>query len=131
MSDKNLLVELANDFKAFVLKGNVMDLAVGVIIGAAFGDIVKSMVKDVITPLIGMVGGKPDFSALHLGPIMIGNFINAVFAFLIMAAVVFFVLVKPMNKLLATMKKPAPVVEPPTPEDVVLLREIRDLLKAK
>lgn len=131
MSIKTIAVELANDFKGFVAKGNVMDLAVGVIIGAAFGDIVKSMVKDVITPLIGMVGGKPDFSGIKLGPIMVGNFINAVVAFLILAAVVFFVLVKPMNKLMATMKKPAPVVAPPTPEDVLLLREIRDLLQKK
>ncbi len=108
-----------------------MDLAVGVIIGAAFGDIVKSMVKDVITPLIGLAGGKPDFSALHLGPIMIGNFLNAVVSFLIMAAVVFFVLVKPMNQLMARLKKPTPPPAPATPEDVLLLREIRDALKSK
>jgi len=129
MSIKDTAVELANDFKTFVAKGNVMDLAVGVIIGAAFGNIVKSMVNDVITPLIGMVGGKPDFSGIHLGPIKIGNFINEVVAFLILAAVVFFVLVKPMNKLMASMKKPAPAATPSTPEDVLLLREIRDLLK--
>jgi large conductance mechanosensitive channel len=128
---KKVSLGLVGEFKTFIAKGNVMDLAVGVIIGAAFGDIVKSMVKDVITPLIGVVGGKPDFSAIHLGPIMIGNFINAVVAFLILAAVVFFVLVKPMNKLMATIKKPAPAPAPPTPEDVLLLREIRDLLKDK
>jgi len=129
---KSITVGLVNEFKSFVSKGNVMDLAVGVIIGAAFKSIVDSMVKDVITPLIGMVGGKPDFSSIHLGPIGIGNFINQVVGFLILAAVVFFVLVKPMNKLMASLnKKPATAAIPAPPEDVVLLREIRDLLKEK
>ena len=129
---KSMTVGLVNEFKSFVAQGNVVDLAVGVIVGAAFGDIVKSMVKDVITPLIGLVGGKPDFSGIHLGPIGIGNFINAVVSFLILAAVVFFVLVKPMNKLMASLnKKPGTAAVPTPPEDVVLLREIRDLLKEK
>jgi len=119
------------EFKSFIAKGNVVNLAVGLIIGAAFGDIVKSMVKDVITPLIGIVGGAPDFSRLHLGPIMIGNFINAAISFLIMAAVVFFVLVKPMNHLLAKMKKAEPPSAPVISEEVLLLREIRDALKSK
>jgi large conductance mechanosensitive channel len=119
-----------SEFKAFIAKGNVMDLAVGVIIGAAFGKIVDSMVKDVITPMIGMVGGQPDFSAIKAGPIMIGNFINAVVAFLILAAVVFFVLVKPMNKLMASINKPPPPAPPAPPAaEVLLLTEIRDLLK--
>lgn len=124
-------MKIIDEFKSFITKGNVVDLAVGVIIGAAFSDIVKSMVKDVITPLIGMVGGKPDFSAIHLGPIMIGNFVNAVVSFLIMAGIVFFVLVKPMNHLMAKIKKPEPPVVTVTPEDVLLLREIRDVLKSK
>jgi large conductance mechanosensitive channel len=142
---KKITLGLAGEFKSFIAKGNVMDLAVGVIIGAAFGKIVESMVKDVIMPTIGMIGGAPDFSSIAIrahktvvdgktvltGGIMIGNFMNAVVAFLILAAVVFFVLVKPMNKLMAGMKKPAPVVVPPTPEDVLLLREIRDLLKSE
>jgi large conductance mechanosensitive channel len=90
------------------------------------------MVKDVITPLIGMVGGKPDYSSIHLGPILIGNFINAVVSFLILAAVVFFVLVKPMNHLMTKLKKAeVPPPTPSTPEDVLLLREIRDALKSK
>ena len=140
------------EFKSFVTKGNVMDLAVGVIIGGAFGKIVESMVKDVIMPIIGLIGGAPDFSSIAIGAhqamkngqavigangkplleggIMIGNFVNAVVGFLILAAVVFFVLVKPMNTLMAKMKKPdAAAVPPPTPEDVLLLREIRDALK--
>lgn len=131
------------EFKAFISKGNVMDLAVGVIIGAAFGKIVDSLVKDVIMPTIGLFGGAPDFSSIAIGAhevikagkpsleggIMIGNFLNAVVSFLILAAVVFFFLVKPMNKLMASINKPAPAAPPPTPEDVLLLREIRDSLK--
>ncbi len=123
-------MSVISEFKAFIAKGNVMDLAVGVIIGGAFGKIVDSMVKDVITPMIGMVGGQPDFSEIKAGPILIGNFINAVVAFLILAAVVFFVLVKPMNRLMASISKPAtPAVPPSPPADIMLLTEIRDLLK--
>ncbi len=118
---KNLIEE----FKAFVLKGNVVTLAVGVIIGGAFGKIVESMVKDIITPIIGKVGGSPDFSSLAIGAtkivkdgkevleggIMIGNFINAAIGFLILAAVVFFLIVKPYNAMMARFEKkvePAP-----------------------
>ncbi len=117
-------------FKNFLLRGNVVDLAVGVIIGGAFGKIVDSMVKDVITPLIGALGGSPDFSSIKLGPILIGNFINAVVAFVILAAVVYFVIVVPMNAAMARMKKPEAPAAPagPTP-DQALLTEIRDLLK--
>ena len=124
-------MSLIQEFKAFAVKGNVLDLAVGVIIGGAFGKIVDSMVKDVIMPVIGKVGGQPDFSSIAIGAtkvmkdgkevleggIMIGNFINAVVAFVILAAVVFFVIVKPASKLLA---KPAPAGPPPaTLDDVV------------
>lgn len=116
---KNLIEE----FKSFVLKGNVITLAVGVIIGGAFGKIVDSMVKDVITPLIGMIGGSPDFSGLHIKSIMIGNFINAAISFLILAAVVFFLIVKPYNALMEKFeKKPAPTPAGPPPatlDDVV------------
>jgi len=116
-------------FKKFILRGNVVDLAVGVIIGAAFGAIVKSMVEDVVTPLIGLAGGAPDFSALRFGPMKIGNFINALVNFLIQSAVVYFVIVVPINKLLDRIKK-AP--EPPVlTVDQKLLAEIRDLLKSK
>jgi large conductance mechanosensitive channel len=114
-------MSLVQEFKAFALKGNVLDLAVGVIIGGAFGKIVDSMVKDVIMPIIGAVGGSPDFSALKLGPVLIGNFLNAVVAFVILAAVVFFVIVKPASKLMAPKPAPpAPAGPPPaTLDDVV------------
>ena len=126
-------------FKKFILRGNVVDLAVGVIIGAAFGSIVKSVVEDIVTPIIGMAGdigregGVPDFKALRLPgtPIMIGKFINALINFLIQAAVVYFVIVVPVNKLLERMNKQEPAAPPSPPEDVKLLMEIRDLLKAK
>ena len=117
-------------FKDFVLRGNVVDLAVGVIIGAAFAGIVDSMTKDVITPIIGMLGGQPDFSALKAGPIGIGSFINAVVSFLIKAAVVYFIIVKPFVALMTRLNPPAkPGDPPPPPADVQLLTEIRDLLK--
>lgn len=91
------------EFKKFALKGNVMDMAIGVIIGGAFGSIVSSLVEDIITPIIGAIFGQPDFSAIKVGPIALGNFINAVVNFLIIALCLFAV-VKAINKL----KKPAP-----------------------
>jgi large conductance mechanosensitive channel len=113
-------------FRNFVARGNVVDLAVGVIIGAAFGAVVDSLVKDVITPVIGLLGGQPDFSAIMLGPIAIGNFLNALLAFLIKAAGLYFLIVLPFNKYAARL-----TTEPaPNPQEV-LLREIRDLLARK
>jgi large conductance mechanosensitive channel len=97
-------------FRDFILRGNVMDLAVAVIIGAAFGAITKSLVEDVITPLIAAVVGKPDFSALafHIGntPIFYGKFITAAINFIIIAFVIYFFLVLPVQKLLARIKGP-------------------------
>ena len=125
---------IINDFKSFILKGNVVDLAVGVVIGAGFGKVVESVVKDLITPLIGFIGGQPDFSAVKAGPLMIGSFLNAGIAFLILAAVIFFLVVKPMNALMALAMKKAgekPAAPAPVPEDVKLLIEIRDLLKSR
>jgi len=117
-------------FKDFVLRGNVVDLAVGVIIGAAFGGIVDSMTKDVITPIIGALGGQPDFSAFKLGPVGMGAFINAVIAFLIKALVVYFIIVKPFQALMTRLYPPPPPGQPaPPPADVQLLGEIRDILK--
>ncbi len=114
-------------FRDFIARGNVLDLAVGVIIGAAFGAIVDSLVKDLITPLIGVIGGTPDFSAVKLGTIGIGNFINAVIAFLIKAAGLYFLIIVPFNRFarkLVAAPAPPPV---PAPSETYL-KEIRDLL---
>ncbi|MEO5925587.1 MAG: large conductance mechanosensitive channel protein MscL [Bryobacteraceae bacterium] len=117
-------------FKDFLLRGNVVDLAVGVIIGAAFGGIVDSMTKDVITPIIGSIGGQPDFSAWKVGEIGIGAFLNAVISFAIKAAVVYFVIVLPFQAMMARLNPPPkPGDPPPPPADIQLLTEIRDLLK--
>jgi len=139
-------MSIASEFKAFALRGNVMDLAVGVIIGAAFGKIVDSLVGDIIMPLIGKVIGSVDFSNMFvaLAPIpegnagtyaalkaagvpmlAYGNFLTIVINFVILAFVIF-MLVKQMNRLKRNEPAPAPA---PTPEDVMLLREIRDALK--
>jgi large conductance mechanosensitive channel len=99
-------------FRDFILRGNVVDLAVAVILGAAFNAIVTSLVSDVLNPLIATVIGKPDFSAviLHVGSgqIKVGNFFNAVLSFLIVAGVVYFAIVLPLNHLMARLKKPEP-----------------------
>jgi len=134
---------MLQEFKAFILKGNVVDLSTGVIIGAAFGTIVTAFTKGIIEPLLKAVGGNPNVSlGIKIGEFTnekgeklanmldIGMIINAVIGFLITAAVIFFVIVKPVNALLAKLKKEEAVAPPPAPaEDVLLLREIRDLLK--
>jgi large conductance mechanosensitive channel len=97
-------------FRDFILRGNVVDLAVAVIIGAAFNAIVNSLVKDVLTQFIAAIVGKPDFSAvvvrLQGTPIYLGNFLNAAISFLIVAAVVYFCIVLPLNTLMTKLKKP-------------------------
>lgn len=136
-------MSMASEFKDFISKGNVMDLAVGVIIGGAFGKIVDSLVNDIIMPIVGKIFGGLDFSNMYVplngqemglalveakkaGAVLAyGNFISIVLNFIILAFVIF-QMVKAVNKL----KKEAPPAPPaPTPEDVVLLREIRDALK--
>jgi large conductance mechanosensitive channel len=119
-------VTVLKGFREFVARGNVIDLAVGVIIGAAFGAIVDSLVKDLIMPVIGLLGGQPDFSAIRLGPLAIGNFANAMLSFLIKAAGLYFLIVLPFNRFAASY---APVA-PPSPQEV-LLAEIRDLLRER
>ena len=131
----------AAEFKEFALKGNVVDLAVGVIIGAAFGKIVDSMINDLIMPLAGMVLGGIDFSNLFValagqtattllearktGAVFAyGNFITVAINFIILAAIIF-LMIKQMNRL----KRAAPITPVTAPEDVVLLREIRDSLR--
>ncbi len=105
------------EFRKFLLRGNVVDLAVAVIIGAAFGAVVTAMVEDLITPLIAAVGGQPDFSAIALtvngSTFKVGHFLNAIISFVILAAVVFFFVVKPMNMLLARART-APLADPTT-----------------
>ncbi len=101
------------EFKEFISRGNVMDMAVGVIIGGAFSTIVNSLVEDVITPLIGLIGGSQDFSSLKIGPVMIGNFINAVVDFLIIALVLFSV-IKAFNKARDLTSKPKEEAAPTT-----------------
>ncbi len=118
-------------FKDFIFRGNVVELAVAVIIGGAFGAVVTSLVKDVITPLIGKLVGTPDFSSIKIADsILIGSFINALVAFLLVAFAVYFMIIVPMKKFQEMKKKePAPAVPPEPSEEVKLLREIRDSLK--
>ncbi|MFM9106479.1 MAG: large conductance mechanosensitive channel protein MscL [Chloroflexota bacterium] len=99
---------MIEQFKKFLFRGNVVDLAVAVVIGAAFKGVVDSMVTDIITPLLGLIGGQPDFSNWQIGPVMIGNFINAAISFLIMAAAIFFAVVKPMNLAMERFTKKDP-----------------------
>lgn len=103
-------------FRDFIFRGNVVDLAVAVVVGAAFTGVVTAFVKDLLTPLIAAVGGKPDFSALYFtinnSQFLFGDFINAVISFLIVAAVIYFLVVVPMNHL---MKRLAPPPPPPAP----------------
>ena len=100
-------------FKQFILKGNVVDLAVGVVIGVSFGSVVSALVKDIITPIIGVFGGTPDFSALTFtinnSKFLIGDFINALLSFVIVSSVIYFFVVVPMNKLTALTRKEKPV----------------------
>jgi large conductance mechanosensitive channel len=115
-------------FRDFVLRGNVVDLAVAFILGAAFNAIVTSLVGDVLNPLIAATVGKPDFSAviLHLGSgqIKVGNFLNAAISFLILAAVVYFAIVLPMNAAQSRFKKPAQAAAPTTKPCPECLSEI-------
>lgn len=104
---------LVGEFKEFISRGNVLDMAVGVIIGGAFGSIVSSLVEDVITPIIGLIGGSQDFSSLKIGPVMIGSFINAVIDFLIIALVLFAV-IKAFNKAKDLTSKPKEEAAPTT-----------------
>jgi len=99
-------------FKAFLLRGNVVDLAVGVVIGLAFGTVITAFVKDLVTPLIAAFGGQPDFSTLYFtvnkSKFLYGDFINAILAFLIIAAVIYFVVVLPYAAFIARSRKEPP-----------------------
>ena len=109
-------------FRAFISRGNMIDLAVGVIIGAAFAGIVDSLTKDIITPIIGLFGKQPNFADIKLGPIGIGSFINAVISFLIKAGGLYFLIVLPFNRFSKRL------AAPPTPSEAILA-EIRDTLQ--
>jgi large conductance mechanosensitive channel len=128
-------VHVLKEFREFLLRGNVVDLAVAVIIGAAFGAVITSFVGDILTPLIAAIGGKPDFGALDFtingSRFRYGSFINAVISFVIIAAAVFFFVVKPVNALVARRKAGLEPEPEAMAEDVVLLGEIRDLLQAQ
>jgi large conductance mechanosensitive channel len=126
---------MLKEFREFILRGNVVDLAIAVVIGAAFGAVVAAFVADLVTPLIAAIGGKPDFAALTFtingSRFTYGHFLNAVISFLIIAAVIFFFVVKPLNAFLARRKsKEEPAPDAPA-EDVALLTEIRDLLRQR
>ncbi len=100
---------MLSGFKQFILRGNVLDLAVGVVIGASFGAVVNSLVENLLTPLIGALVKAPDFSSLSFtlndSKFMYGSFLNAFISFILVAAAVYFFVVLPMNNLLAKMKK--------------------------
>lgn len=112
-------MSLVSEFRAFILRGNVVDLAIAVVIGAAFGGVVSALVADLITPLIAAIGGQPNFGGLYFtinhSKFLYGAFINSVISFLIIAAVVFFFVVKPVNVLMARFK--------PTPEEPAPVRD--------
>jgi len=126
---------MIKEFREFLLRGNVVDLAVAVVLGAAFGAVVTSLVEDLLTPLIAAVGGEADFSGLSFtineSRFRYGEFVNAVISFLIIGAAVFFLVVKPVNTLMARRKAGVEAEPEAVPEDVVLLGEIRDLLKQR
>ena len=122
-------------FRDFIMRGNVIDLAIAVVVGTAFNAVVQELVKDIITPLIAAIGGKPDFSKLAFtinhSKFQYGAFINAVIAFLMVAAALYFVVVLPLNKIAerraAKLAKGEPDPDPKS-EEVILLQQIRDLL---
>ena len=114
-------------FRAFLLRGNVVDLAIAVVIGLAFATVVTAFVKDLVTPLIAALGGKPDFASLYFtvnhARFLYGDFFNALLAFLIIAAVIYFFVVVPLNALIARSRKEPPV-DPTTKKCSECLSEI-------
>ena len=128
--------QVLGDFKTFVMRGNVVDLAVAVVLGVAFGAVVTALVDQLLMPLIAAIFGEPDFSALHFtvndAVFGYGAFINAVVNFLLVALAIFVFVVKPMQRLTTRSQQNETEAAPPIPsEDVLLLREIRDLLSQR
>ena len=124
---------MLREFRDFIMRGNVVELAVAVIIGAAFGAVVTAFVKGIVTPLIGIFGGAPSFSdnkfTINGSEFLWGSVVDAIVAFLIIALVIFFLVVKPMNAMAARMKRQEEVSPPAPTVDQKLHTEIRDLLK--
>ena len=120
-------MKIFNDFRQFLLRGNVVDLAVAVVIGAAFGAVITALVEDLLTPVIAAVGGQQDFSALDFtindSTFRYGDFINKVFTFLVIAAAVFFFVVVPVNALIARSRREPPA-DPTTRKCPQCLSEI-------
>lgn len=116
------------DFKKFILRGNLIELAVAVVVGTAFNDVIKNLVSSVITPLIAAVGGQPDFAKLSFeinGSIFsYGLFLNALFSFLVIATVVFFLVVQPVNKLVAATNRRKTTDDPTTKKCPECLSEV-------
>jgi len=119
--------------REFLFRGSVLDLAVAVVVGAAFGQVVNSLVSDIIAPIIGILGGVPDFAGIKLGPVALGKFLNALLNFIVVGAAVYFLVVLPTQRVQVFRKKaegsPPPPAEPP--EEVRLLREILEELRKK
>ncbi|HZQ51321.1 MAG TPA: large conductance mechanosensitive channel protein MscL [Bryobacteraceae bacterium] len=115
-------------FKQFMLRGNVLDLAVAVVMGAAFGAVVTALVKDLITPIIAAIVGKPDFSAIKFtangSEFLIGDFINALVSFILIGAAVYFFVVLPVNKLLARLRRGEAPPDPTTKKCPECLSEV-------
>lgn len=121
------------EYKAFILRGNVVDLAVAVVLAAAFGTVITAIVEGLVTPLIGAIIGTPDFSAwsftINNSRFMLGTVINAIVSFLAVASVIFFLIVKPMNMLNERRARQKTVAPPAPSTEEALLTEIRDLLR--
>jgi large conductance mechanosensitive channel len=119
---------MLNGFKQFLMRGNVVDLAVAVVIGGAFGAVVAALVKDLLTPLIAAIVGQPDFSAIEFtvngSRFLIGDFINAVVAFLLVAAAIYFFVVAPMNAIIARRRRGEPSADPTTKKCPECLSEV-------
>ena len=119
---------MLNGFKQFLLRGNVVDLAVAVVIGAAFGDVVAALVKDLLTPLIAAIVGQPDFSAIQFtingSRFLIGDFVNAIVSFVLVAAAIYFFVVAPMNMVIARRRSMAPPADPTTKKCPECLSEV-------
>jgi large conductance mechanosensitive channel len=124
---------MVKDFRDFLMRGNVIDLAVAVVLGAAFGAIVTSLVEDILTPLLGILG-IPDFSTWTIpfgdAEIRIGEFLNTLISFVVIAAAIFFIVVKPMQRL-AAMRAHEEAAAPAGPTEVELLAQIRDELRQR